>query len=255
MSNKNNTYRKQINPSELMDKASQPDNNATSSSIAEELKKEEATPVAELTTTNTSEENKEEVKQTEAVSNTPVQAAEPEKKEVVPQKTKVKGEEVYVKEIAGRRVVQKTLRDTPVVPDVNDKIAQLNVLLSKYVQIVSTKSPSEQTRMQFVKAFCNIAEFVLHSDSYAVYNRFYQFFVEERNKLVDMKLALCGIHKIYNGPQRNMITSFFTVFNAMVRCKVEHKNFGLSIRAIRRALGNDKFCNWIQAKLNNRTIL
>lgn len=254
MSNKNNMYRKQVNPSELVEKATSPvEAEPISTPIQEDLNKETTpstvSPISEVPVVT-----KEEVKSSVEVpkeSSTSVKKVESS----TPKKTKVKGEEVYVKEVAGRRIVQKTLTDGPVVPDVNDKIAQLNLLLSKYVQIVSTKSPSEQTRMQFVQAFCNVAEFVLHSDSYAVYNRFYQFFVEERNKLVDTKLALCGIHKIYNGPQRNTITSFFTVFHAMVRCKVEHQNFGLSIRAIRRALGNDKFCNWIQAKLNNRTIL
>ena len=255
MSNKNNAYRKQMSPSELIEKVTEPVETESVNTQTQDTSKQESVSATETVTTETAVQTKEEVKPTITVQETATQPEQENKKETSPKKTKVNGEDVYVKEVAGRRVVQKTLTDGPVVPDVNDKIAQLNLLLSKYVQIVSTKAPSEQTRMQFVQAFCNIAEFVLNSNSYAVYNRFYQFFVEERNKLVDTKLALCGIHKIYNGPQRNMITSFFTVFHAMVRCKVDHQKFGLSIRAIRRALGNDKFCNWIQAKLNNRTIL
>ncbi len=257
MSNKNNAYRKQVNPTELMERLNQPvEEPKTEDLPKEEVKEETAVAAVEATPVAAPAE---EVKETPAVEEKTEDAApaEPQKVESkkeakAPQKTTVDGKEVYVNKVGGRRVVQKSLTDQPVAADVNDKVARLNVLLNKYVQIVSTKSPSEKTRLQFVAAFGDIAEYVLASDSYAVYNRFYEFFMKERNQLVAPQVALSGIHTIYNGIKRSNISAFYAVFQAMVRNKAEQKKFGLSIRAIRRALRNDKFCNWIQAKLNNR---
>lgn len=253
MSNKNNAYRKQVNPTELMERLNQPmEEPKTEELQKEEVKEEtavvavEATPAEEVKETPAVEEKTEEAAPAEP------QKVESKKEAKAPQKTTVDGKEVYVNKVGGRRVVQKSLTDQPVAADVNDKVARLNVLLNKYVQIVSTKSPSEKTRLQFVAAFGDIAEYVLASDSYAVYNRFYEFFMKERNQLVAPQVALSGIHTIYNGIKRSNISAFYAVFQAMVRNKAEQKKFGLSIRAIRRALRNDKFCNWIQAKLNNR---
>lgn len=256
MSNKNNAYRKQVNPTELMERLNQPVEEPKIEELPkEEVKEETAVTAVEATPVAAPAE---EVKETPAVEEkTEAAPAEPQKVESkkeakAPQKTTVDGKEVYVNKVGGRRVVQKSLTDQPVAADVNDKVARLNVLLNKYVQIVSTKSPSEKTRLQFVAAFGDIAEYVLASDSYAVYNRFYEFFMKERNQLVAPQVALSGIHTIYNGIKRSNISAFYAVFQAMVRNKAEQKKFGLSIRAIRRALRNDKFCNWIQAKLNNR---
>lgn len=170
-------------------------------------------------------------------------------------------EEPVVNEVAKAPVVETTTVNTnvqqkPVAPVNNKtpdaKIAKLEVLLKKYQDLVQTKNASESTRARFVESFYSVAEYVLSSDSYAVYNRFYDFFLKEKNGVIHRNLALAGIHKITDLQKKSRISAFFAIFYAMIRHKTERKPFGLSIRAIRFALKNDKFCNWIQAKLNNR---
>lgn len=170
-------------------------------------------------------------------------------------------EEPVVKEVAKAPVVETTTVNTNVqqksVAPANNKtpdakVAKLEVLLKKYQDLVQTKNASESTRARFVESFYSVAEYVLSSDSYAVYNRFYDFFLKEKNGVIHRNLALAGIHKITDLQKKSRISAFFAVFYAMIRHKTERKPFGLSIRAIRFALKNDKFCNWIQAKLNNR---
>lgn len=170
-------------------------------------------------------------------------------------------EEPVVNEVAKAPVVETTTVNTnvqqkPVAPVNNKtpdaKVAKLEVLLKKYQDLVQTKNASESTRARFVESFYSVAEYVLSSDSYAVYNRFYDFFLKEKNGVIHRNLALAGIHKITDLQKKSRISAFFAIFYAMIRHKTERKPFGLSIRAIRFALKNDKFCNWIQAKLNNR---
>ena len=170
-------------------------------------------------------------------------------------------EEPVVTEVAKAPVVETTTVNTnvqqkPVAPVNNKtpdaKVAKLEVLLKKYQDLVQTKNASESTRARFVESFYSVAVYVLSSDSYAVYNRFYDFFLKEKNGVIHRNLALAGIHKITDLQKKSRISEFFAVFYAMIRHKTERKPFGLSIRAIRFALKNDKFCNWIQAKLNNR---
>lgn len=170
-------------------------------------------------------------------------------------------EEPVVTEVAKAPVVETTTVNTnvqqkPVAPVNNKtpdaKVAKLEVLLKKYQDLVQTKNASESTRARFVESFYSVAEYVLSSDSYAVYNRFYDFFLKEKNGVIHRNLALAGIHKITDLQKKSRISAFFAIFYAMIRHKTERKPFGLSIRAIRFALKNDKFCNWIQAKLHNR---
>lgn len=193
-----------------------------------------------------------------------VAVEEPQKQEEQKPVEEVKEETVVKQEEAPKAavaetpatVVNTTVQQKTVAPVNNKtpdaKVAKLDALLKKYQDLVQTKNPSESTRARFVESFYTIAEYVLASDSYAVFNRFYDFFLKEKNGLIHRNLALAGIHKITDLQKKSRISAFFAVFYAMIRHKTERKPFGLSIRAIRLALKNDKFCNWIQAKLQNR---
>lgn len=229
--NKNNRYNGQVSPTDILTKTAE-QQKQDAEPVKEE--KQETTPVVPV------EEKKEEPK---SVPATPV-AAEPVKE--VP-----KQEQPNTVVTSTTKVQQKTV-STPDPKDNTVKVAKLEALLERYTKLVSTSKPSEATRAKFVESFYSIAEYILSSDSYAVYNRFYDFFLKERNALVHRNLALAGIHKIRDLQKKSRISAFYAVVYAMVRYKTERKPFGLSIRAIRVALRNDKFCTWIQAKLNNR---
>lgn len=226
MSNKNR-YNPQVSPMDVLTKAQEPK--------AEEVPEEKKDAVVEETPRQEPSKPSEEFKATPLV-----------KQEEAPKE--------QVKEPAS--VVTTTVQQKTVAPMNNKtpdaKVAKLDALLKKYQDLVQTKNPSESTRSKFVEAFYAVAEYVLSSDSYAVYNRFYDFFLKEKNGVIHRNLALSGIHKITDMQKKSRISAFFAVFYAMIRCKTERKPFGLSIRAIRFALKNDKFCNWIQAKLTNR---
>lgn len=229
--NKNNRYNGQVSPTDILTKTAE-QQKQDAESVKEE--KQETTPVVPV------EEKKEEPKSVPAA---PV-VAEPVKE--VPKQDQPK-----TVVTSTTKVQQKTV-NTPDPKDNTVKVAKLEALLERYTKLVSTSKPSEATRVKFVESFYAIAEYILSSDSYAVYNRFYDFFLKERNALVHRNLALAGIHKIRDLQKKSRISAFYAVAYAMVRYKTERKPFGLSIRAIRVALRNDKFCTWIQAKLNNR---
>ena len=230
MSNKNR-YNGQVSPTDILTKTSDQKPQDTE-------QKPQDTPVVE--------EKKETVVPQEPVKEEPKQQIE-EVKETTPVKT----EEPVVTTTVNPSVQQKPMTQVDTkAPDA--KVAKLDALLKKYQELVQTKKPSESIRLKFVESFYAIAEYVLASDSYAVFNRFFDFFLKEKNALVHRNLALAGVHMIRDAQKKSRVTAFFAVFYAMVRFKTERKPFGLSIRAIRLALKNDKFCNWIQAKLNNR---
>lgn len=226
MSNKNR-YNPQVSPMDVLTKAQEPK--------TEEVPEEKKETIVEETP------KQEPSKPSEEFKATPLDKQEETPKE-------------QAKESAP--VVTTTVQQKTVVPVNNKtpdaKVAKLDALLKKYQDLVQTKNPSESTRARFVEAFYAVAEYVLASDSYAVFNRFYDFFLKEKNGLIHRNLALSGIHKITDLQKKSRISAFFAVFYAMIRHKTERKPFGLSIRAIRLALKNDKFCNWIQAKLQNR---
>ena len=226
MSNKNR-YNQQVSPMDVLTKAQEP--------------KTEEVPEEKKETTVEETPKQEPSKPSEEFKATPLDKQEETPKEQAKETTPV---------------VTTTVQQKTVVPVNNKtpdaKVAKLDALLKKYQDLVQTKNPSESTRARFVEAFYAVAEYVLASDSYAVFNRFYDFFLKEKNGLIHRNLALSGIHKITDLQKKSRISAFFAVFYAMIRHKTERKPFGLSIRAIRLALKNDKFCNWIQAKLQNR---
>lgn len=227
MSNKNR-YNQQVSPMGVLTKAQEPK--------TEEVQDEKKDVVAE------EPQKQEEQKPVEEVKETPAAQQEGTPKAAIVETT--------------TPTVNTTVQQKTVAPANNKtpdaKVAKLDALLKKYQDLVQTKNPSESTRTRFVEAFYAVAEYVLASDSYAVFNRFYDFFLKEKNGLIHRNLALSGIHKITDLQKKSRISAFFAVFYAMIRHKTERKPFGLSIRAIRLALKNDKFCNWIQAKLQNR---
>lgn len=227
MSNKNR-YNQQVSPMDVLTKAQEPK--------TEEVQDEKKDVIAE------EPQKQEEQKPVEEVKETP--AAQ---QEGTPKATIVETTTPTVNTTVQQKTVVPVNNKTPDV-----KVAKLDALLKKYQDLVQTKNPSESTRARFVEAFYAVAEYVLASDSYAVFNRFYDFFLKEKNGLIHRNLALSGIHKITDLQKKSRISAFFAVFYAMIRHKTERKPFGLSIRAIRLALKNDKFCNWIQAKLQNR---
>lgn len=226
MSNKNR-YNQQVSPMDVLTKAQEPK--------TEEVPEEKKDVVVEETP------KQEPSKPSEEFKATPLDKQEETPKEQAKETTPTVNTTVQQKTVAPAN--NKT-------PDA--KVAKLDALLKKYQDLVQTKNPSESTRARFVEAFYAVAEYVLASDSYAVFNRFYDFFLKEKNGLIHRNLALSGIHKITDLQKKSRISAFFAVFYAMIRHKTERKPFGLSIRAIRLALKNDKFCNWIQAKLQNR---
>lgn len=226
MSNKNR-YNQQVSPMDVLTKAQEPK--------TEEVPEEKKDVVVEETP------KQEPSKPSEEFKATPLDKQEETPKEQAKESAPVVTTTVQQKTVAPMN--NKT-------PDA--KVAKLDALLKKYQDLVQTKNPSESTRARFVEAFYAVAEYVLASDSYAVFNRFYDFFLKEKNGLIHRNLALSGIHKITDLQKKSRISAFFAVFYAMIRHKTERKPFGLSIRAIRLALKNDKFCNWIQAKLQNR---
>lgn len=227
MSNKNR-YNQQVSPMDVLTKAQEPK--------TEEVQDEKKDVIAE------EPQKQEEQKPVEEVKETPAAQQEGTLKATIVETT--------------TPTVNTTVQQKTVAPANNKtpdaKVAKLDALLKKYQDLVQTKNPSESTRARFVEAFYAVAEYVLASDSYAVFNRFYDFFLKEKNGLIHRNLALSGIHKITDLQKKSRISAFFAVFYAMIRHKTERKPFGLSIRAIRLALKNDKFCNWIQAKLQNR---
>lgn len=227
MSNKNR-YSSQVNPMDVLTKAQEPK--------TEEVLEEKKETVVEES------QKQEEQKSVEEVKEIPVT-----KQEEAPKATDVETPAPTLNTTVQQKTVAPVNNKTP-----DAKVAKLDVLLKKYQDLVQTKNPSESTRLRFVEAFYAVAEYVLTSDSYAVFNRFYDFFLKEKNGLIHRNLALSGIHKITDLQKKSRISAFFAVFYAMIRHKTERKPFGLSIRAIRLALKNDKFCNWIQAKLQNR---
>ena len=227
MSNKNR-YNQQVSPMDVLTKAQEPK--------TEEVRDEKKDVIAE------EPQKQEEQKPVEEVKETP--AAQ---QEGTPKATIVETTTPTVNTTVQQKTVAPANNKTP-----DAKVAKLDALLKKYQDLVQTKNPSESTRARFVEAFYAVAEYVLASDSYAVFNRFYDFFLKEKNGLIHRNLALSGIHKITDLQKKSRISAFFAVFYAMIRHKTERKPFGLSIRAIRLALKNDKFCNWIQAKLQNR---
>lgn len=227
MSNKNR-YNQQVSPMDVLTKAQEPK--------TEEVQDEKKDVIAE------EPQKQEEQKPVEEVKETP--AAQ---QEGTPKATIVETTTPTVNTTVQQKTVAPANNKTP-----DAKVAKLDALLKKYQDLVQTKNPSESTRARFVEAFYAVAEYVLASDSYAVFNRFYDFFLKEKNGLIHRNLALSGIHKITDLQKKSRISAFFAVFYAMIRHKTERKPFGLSIRAIRFALKNDKFCNWIQAKLQNR---
>lgn len=227
MSNKNR-YNQQVSPMDVLTKAQEPK--------TEEVQDEKKDVITE------EPQKQEEQKPVEEVKETP--AAQ---QEGTPKATIVETTTPTVNTTVQQKTVAPANNKTP-----DAKVAKLDALLKKYQDLVQTKNPSESTRARFVEAFYAVAEYVLASDSYAVFNRFYDFFLKEKNGLIHRNLALSGIHKITDLQKKSRISAFFAVFYAMIRHKTERKPFGLSIRAIRLALKNDKFCNWIQAKLQNR---
>lgn len=132
------------------------------------------------------------------------------------------------------------------------KVAKLDAIIAKYVNTVSIKNPTDSTKVRFVEAFNTVADYVINSDSYAVYNKFYSFFLKEREGLTHRNVAMAGIHTLRDLQKKSKISAFYAIFYAITRYKVDRKHFGISIKAIRTALRNDKFCNWVQAKLNNQ---
>lgn len=251
MSNKNR-YNGQVSPTDILTKTSDQKPQDTEQKPQDTPVVEEknwvakgGTPVANLDPIKKLYEENETVVPQEPVKE------EPKQSEKVKEVTPVKTEEPVVTTTVNPSVQQKTMTQVDTkAPDA--KVAKLDALLKKYQELVQTKKPSESTRLKFVESFYAIAEYVLASDSYAVFNRFFDFFLKEKNALVHRNLALAGVHTIRDAQKKSRVTAFFAVFYAMVRFKTERKPFGLSIRAIRLALKNDKFCNWIQAKLNNR---
>lgn len=227
MSNKNR-YNQQVSPMDVLTKAQEPK--------TEEVQDEKKDVIAEVPQKQEEQKPVEEVKETPAVQ-----------QEGTPKVTIVETTTPTVNTTVQQKMVAPANNKTP-----DAKVAKLDALLKKYQDLVQTKNPSESTRARFVEAFYAVAEYVLASDSYAVFNRFYDFFLKEKNGLIHRNLALSGIHKITDLQKKSRISAFFAVFYAMIRHKTERKPFGLSIRAIRLALKNDKFCNWIQAKLQNR---
>ena len=227
MSNKNR-YNQQVSPMDVLTKAQEPK--------TEEVQDEKKDVIAEEPQKQEEQKPVEEVKETPAVQ-----------QEGTTKVTIVETTTPTVNTTVQQKTVAPANNKTP-----DAKVAKLDALLKKYQDLVQTKNPSESTRARFVEAFYAVAEYVLASDSYAVFNRFYDFFLKEKNGLIHRNLALSGIHKITDLQKKSRISAFFAVFYAMIRHKTERKPFGLSIRAIRLALKNDKFCNWIQAKLQNR---
>lgn len=227
MSNKNR-YNQQVSPMDVLTKAQEPK--------TEEVPEEKKDVVVEEPQKQEEQKPVEEVKETPATQ-----------QEGTPKATIVETTTPTVNTTVQQKTVAPANNKTP-----DAKVAKLDALLKKYQDLVQTKNPSESTRARFVEAFYAVAEYVLASDSYAVFNRFYDFFLKEKNGLIHRNLALSGIHKITDLQKKSRISAFFAVFYAMIRHKTERKPFGLSIRAIRLALKNDKFCNWIQAKLQNR---
>ena len=156
MSNKNR-YNPQVSPMDVLTKAQEPK--------AEEVPEEKKDAVVEETPKQEPSKPSEEFKATPLV-----------KQDEAPKE--------QVKEPAS--VVTTTVQQKTVAPMNNKtpdaKVAKLDALLKKYQDLVQTKNPSESTRSKFVEAFYAVAEYVLSSDSYAVYNRFYDFFLNFRER-------------------------------------------------------------------------
>ena len=213
MSKNKNNYNRNISPANLTEKAA---------TMNEESELKETTPVETTETTNP-------VETPEAPVETPVaekqEPAAEEPKKVVP-----------VKKQAAKQ------------PD--PAVERLNALLTNYAKLAATPHPTDATRAKFVLAFSDIAEYILGAENYAVFNRFYDFFLKESNAILADDVALAGIHKMTDYRKRERVAAFFSVFFALVRAKRERRRFSLSIRAIRMSLQNDKFCTWLPAKLN-----
>ncbi len=251
MSNKNNRYKGTLSPEELAKKAAEgadpaseettPDAGASADAGAEgttpnptivETGAEAEQPSAESKVDEQEQPKAEEVKATDGLA----EAAKP----VTPVVTITKNATP-----PAPRQVNATVKVNP-----NDaKLAKLEALLKRYDELTKVKIPSDATRSSLVDAFYNIADYVLVCDSYAVMDRFYQFFMDERTGIVDCKLALAGIGRITDANKKTRVTCFHAVFFALVRYKKDRVPFKLSIRAIRTALRSDKFCNWLQNKL------
>ena len=214
MSKNKNNYNRNISPANLTEKAA---------TMNEESELQETTAVdSTAETTNP-------VETPEAPAETPV----------------VKKQEPVVEEPKKDAPAKKTAAKQP-----DPAVEHLNALLTDYAKLAATPHPTEATRAKFVFAFSNIAEYILGAENYAVFNRFYDFFLKESNAILADDVALAGIHKMTDYRKRERVAAFFSVFFALVRAKREKRRFTLSIRAIRMSLQNDKFCTWLQAKLN-----
>lgn len=124
--------------------------------------------------------------------------------------------------------------------------AKLLAAIAKYEAVVagtekSTKSP--------VELFHSIIVAVISCDSVEVYDEFYSYFFSHRESTMTNTKALKGIHRITDPNKKSTISAFYAIFFAMVRAKVERSGFHLSVAAIRRAIRNERFVNWIVGKM------
>ena len=223
MSKNKNNYNRNVSPADLAEKAT---------AMNEEAKIEETAAV-------------------DTAAETPVEQKVEDQAAAVEAPTAGETAEAPAEEKKEEPVVNETIKPKAVEPKKADTaVERLNVLLDKYAAAASAPHPTDATRAKFVLAFSDIAEYVLGAENFAVFNRFYDFFFKERNAILASEVALAGIHKMTDIRKRERVAAFFTVFFALVRTKRERRRFALSMRAIRMSLQNDKFCSWLQAKLN-----
>ena len=131
-------------------------------------------------------------------------------------------------------------------PAVTPAMAKLKASIEKYESVVLNKSTSAKAN---VDLFYGIVVAVVSCSEPAVYDEFYKYFFSHRETTMTNINALKGIHRLTDANKKSTVSAFYAIFFAMVRAKVERVGFHLSIKAIRRAIRNENFVNWIISKM------
>ena len=129
---------------------------------------------------------------------------------------------------------------------VSPAMAKLKASIEKFESVVVNKTASNKSN---VELFYGIVVAVVSCTEPAVFDEFYRYFFSHRDTTMTNVNALKGIHRLTDANKKSTVSAFYAIFFAMVRAKVEQVGFHLSIKAIRRAIRNESFVNWIISKM------
>lgn len=138
----------------------------------------------------------------------------------------------------------------PTTPQPTPAQRRFNDMSASYLAAARSaiETPNQDTCTRATNAFINLMDTVCNLKDMGIYDEFYRFFLEHRNKYLAHSVVLAGVSNL-EARRRVRMSAFYTAFFNLARMKVDHQEVHMDIAAI-AALTNQSVANFFARRIH-----